>query len=144
MLKKFGMESCTPSTTHLPAGINLSVDDCPANDKKEKGMKKVLYQEALGSLMWLQVATRPDLFYLVNILFCFTHNPGKQHWIALKHMLSYIKDTTNYGIIYRAGESLNPIGYMNVDFVGCKETRKLTEKNIFIVAGGPVSWKSKR
>ena len=27
MLKKFGMESCTPSTTPLPAGINLSVDN---------------------------------------------------------------------------------------------------------------------
>jgi len=57
MLKKFGMESCTPSTTPLPAGINLSVD---------------------------------------NILSCFTHNLGKQHWIALKHILSYIKGITNF------------------------------------------------
>jgi len=44
MLKKFGIESCILSTTPLLAGINLSVDNCLANDKEEKEMKKVPYQ----------------------------------------------------------------------------------------------------
>jgi len=74
MLKKFGMESCAPSTTPLSAEINLSVDDCPENDEEEKEIKKIPYREALGSLMWLQVATRPDLSYPVNILSRFAHN----------------------------------------------------------------------
>jgi len=30
------------------------------------------------------------------------------------------------------------------DFAGCKDTRRSTEGMIFIVAGGPVSWESKR
>jgi len=33
---------------------------------------------------------------------------------------------------------------VNSDFAGCKDTRRLTEGTIFIVAGGPVSWESKR
>jgi len=33
---------------------------------------------------------------------------------------------------------------VNSDFAGCKDTYHSTEGNIFIVAGGPVSWESKR
>ena len=33
---------------------------------------------------------------------------------------------------------------MDSDFAGCKDTRRSTEGNIFVVAGGPVSWESKR
>jgi len=54
-------------------------------------------------------------------------------------MLSYIKGTTNYGITYRAEESLNLVGYIDTDFAGYKETRRSTERNIFIVVRGPVS-----
>jgi len=49
-----------------------------------------------------------------------------------------------YGITYRAGDNLNLIGYVDSDFAGCKDTRRSTEGMIFIVAGGPVSWESKR
>jgi len=42
-------------------------------------MKKIPFQEALGLLMWLQIATRPDLTLFVNILACFAHNPGMTH-----------------------------------------------------------------
>jgi len=54
-------------------------------------------------------------------------------------MLSYIKGTTNYSITYRAGESLNLVGYIDIDFAGYKETRRSTEGNIFIVVRGLVS-----
>ena len=43
-----------------------------------------------------------------------------------------------------AGEDLNPTGYVDSDFAGCRDTRRSTEGNIFVVAGGPVSWESKR
>ena len=38
---------------------------------------------------------------------------------------------------------MNPIGYVDSDYAGCKDTRRSTEGNVFIVAGGPVSWESK-
>ena len=37
-----------------------------------------------------------------------------------------------------------PIGYSDSDFAGDKITSKLTFGYLFIVANGPVSWKSKR
>ena len=36
------------------------------------------------------------------------------------------------------------MGYVDSDFAGCHNTRRSTEGAIFLVAGGPVSWESKR
>jgi len=138
------MHSCSPLTTPFPYGLSLSTKDCPANASEIEEMRKVPYHKALGSLMWMQVATRPDLSYPVNLLARFAHNPGKAHWNVLKHVLGYIKRTLDYVIRYHAGTILDPVGYVNSDFAGCKNTRHLTVGNIFVVAGGPVSWETKR
>ena len=114
MLQRFNMAKCSPTSTPLPTGLTLSIEDCPTTVEEAKEMENTPYQEALGSLMWLQIATRPDLSYAVNLL----HNPGKTHWNALKHILAYIKGTIRYGITY-AGEDLNPTGYVDSDFAGC-------------------------
>jgi len=107
-------------------------------------MRKVPYCEVLGSLMWMQVMTQPDLSYPVNLLACFAHNLGKAHWNALKHVLGYIKRTLDYAIRYHTGATLDPVEYVDSDFAGCKNTRCSTEGNIFVVVGGPVSWETKR
>jgi len=73
----------------------------------------------------------------------FAYNPGKLHWNTLKHILAYIKGTMHYRVIYKTGGSLDPIGYVDFNFAGCRELRYSTESNIFIIAGEPVSWKSK-
>ena len=138
------MDLCSPTTTPLPPGLVLSAEDCPLTPDEVDEMKNIPFYEALGLLMWLQVATRPDLAYSVNKLVCFTHNPGKAYWIALKHTLRYIKGMINYGIMYKGGGELEPIGYVDSDYAGCKNTRQSTEENIFMVAGGPISWECKR
>jgi len=144
LLKRFNMHLCSPLTTPLLYGLSLSMEDYSANTSEIEEMRKVLYHKALGSLMWMQVVTRPDLSYPVNLLACFAHNPGKAHWNMLKHVLGYIKRTLDYAIRYHAGAILDPVGYIDSDFAGCKNTRCSTEGNIFILAGGPVSWETKR
>jgi len=63
---------------------------------------------------------------------------------VLKHILGYIKGTLDYAIRYCTGATLDPVGYVDSDFAGCKNTRCSTESNISVVAGGPVSWETKR
>jgi len=60
-------------------------------------MKNTSYREVLGSLIWLQVTTRPNISYAVTLLSRFVHNPGKSHWSAVKYVLAYIKGTLDYG-----------------------------------------------
>jgi len=133
------MSECSPSTTPLLSGLLLSAKDCPNTPEEVYEMKDIPYREALGSLMWLQVTTRLNLSFAINLLTRFAHNPGKPHWIALKHVLAYVKGMIDYGITYQAGGNLNLIGYMDSDFTGCKDTRRSTKGTIFIVAKGPVS-----
>ena len=117
----------------------LLIEDCPATPDEENKMKDTPFQEALGLLMWLQVATRPDLAFSVNILAHYAYNPGKAHWNVLKHILAYVKGTKHYGITYKSGSSLEPIGYIDSNYTCCRDTRQSTKDNIFLVAGGPIS-----
>ena len=144
LLNHFNMTSCSPITTLLSPGTVLLSEDCPITPDEENEMKKIPFREALGSLMWLQVVTRPDLTFSVNMLAGFAHNPGIAHWNALKHVLTYIKGTKHYGITYKSGSSLEPIGYVDSDYAGCRDTRCSTEGNVFVVAGGLISWECKR
>jgi len=138
LLKQFNMHLCSPTTTPLPPGLVISIEDCPSTPDEADEMKNIPFREALGSLMWLQVATRPNITFSVNKLARFAHNPGKAHWNALKHVMAYIKGTIDYGITYKDGSSLKPSGYVDSDYAGCKDTRQSTEGNIFMVAGGPM------
>jgi len=144
LLKQFNITSYSPATTPLPPGIILSIEDCPATPDEENKMKDTLFWKALGLLMWLQVTTRLDLAFSVNILARFAHNPGKAHWNTLKHILAYVQGTKYYGITYKGSSSLELIKYIDFNYTGYKDTRQSTKGNIFLVAGGPISWECKR
>lgn len=47
-------------------------------------------REALGKLLYLSIATRPDISYAVGVLCRFSENPGQEHWAALKRVLRYL------------------------------------------------------
>jgi len=115
MLKKFGMIDCRSKSTLLPVDLSLLVSDSPTNDEEIAEMRKVPYQEALGSLMWLQGGTCPDLSFSINLLSCFASNSGQAHWEILKHVLAYVKGTLDYGITYHQGASLQPVGFVDSD-----------------------------
>ena len=144
MLKCFNMESCSLKSTPLPPGLVLTAENCSSTPEKTNKIQDIPYQEALGLLMQLQVATWSDISHAITLLSHFAHNPEKSHWTAVKHVLAYIKGILYYEITYKADSKLNPTGYVDSNFVGCKDIHCSTEENIFIMAGGPVSWKSKR
>lgn len=60
------------------------------------------------------------------------------------HTLAYLKGTLDYGITYHWGASIRPYGYVDADYAGDVDSSRSTEGHIFFVAGGPVSWASKR
>ncbi|KAL0352264.1 UNVERIFIED_CONTAM: Retrovirus-related Pol polyprotein from transposon TNT 1-94 [Sesamum calycinum] len=56
-------------------------------DMKDLGEADVI----LGSVMFLMNYTRPDIAYAVSRLSRYTHNPNKEHWVALRRLLKYLK-----------------------------------------------------
>ena len=59
-----------------------------------------IYRQLVGSLMYL-VNTRPYICYAVNQLGQAIVNPTKLFWKAGKHVLRYMKGTSEYGLWYK-------------------------------------------
>ncbi|CAN0919975.1 Retrovirus-related Pol polyprotein from transposon TNT 1-94 [Linum grandiflorum] len=54
-------------------------------------MKNVPYASAVGSLMYAMVCTRPDIAHAFGVVSRFLSNPGKEHWVAVKWILCYLR-----------------------------------------------------
>ena len=66
---------------------------------------KVSFREAVGSLMFLAVVTRPDIAYSVNSVSKFLSNHNESHWQAVKRIYLYLVGTTKVGVMYKSGGS---------------------------------------
>ena len=103
-----------------------------------------LYQELEGSLMHLLVQTRPDITHAVNKFGQFASNPTKQHWTALRRILRYLKGTPDYGLIYGTDGSLTLEPWTDSSWGDDLNDSRSTHGYIFKLAGGPISWKSRK
>ena len=81
----------------------------------------------------------------MTLLAHFQSNPGPLHWKALLHVLAYIKGTLNYKIVYNQDMrgSTKPLGYVDVDYSGDLDIRRLMSGYVFLMAGGLVLWSLK-
>ena len=82
------------------------------------------YCKVLGSVMYTQVTTHPDLFYAISTLSKYFLNPGKPHWNTLMHVLQYIKGMLHFKITYSGKKFMNlmPISYVDADYTGDIDT----------------------
>jgi hypothetical protein len=100
------------------------------------------YASLVGSLMYAQVCTRPDLAFVVSVLGRFQANPGEYHWTAAKKVVRYLQRTKSYMLVYGRIERLEVIGHCDSDFAGCEDDRRSTSGYVFLMAGGAISWRS--
>jgi hypothetical protein len=147
ILKRFKMDKCASGDAPMTKGDLLHKDQCPRNNLEQEAMKDKPYASLVGSLMYAQVCTRPDLAYSVGMLGRFQTNPGHPHWVAGKKVLRYLQGTRDHLLVYKRveGQELTVIGYSDADYIGknkSKIQKKSTSGFIFMLAGGAISWKS--
>ena len=95
---------------HQGFTVNLYISTWPArnaqllcrarNALKKCPVVRVPYREHIGKLLYLAVATRPDIAYIVGVLCRFVENLGKDHWLAAKRVLRYLKGTVHIELVY--------------------------------------------
>ena len=102
-------------------------------------MKFIPYASAIGSLMYAQVCTHPDLAYITRMLGRFRSNPGMDHWKAVKKVLRYMQGTKHYVLTYKKSDSLEVVGYADANHTGCVDGRRSTSGYVFTLAGGAIS-----
>lgn len=81
--------------------VSIPADPHVKFDAFENGQiaDRVPYKEAIGSLLFLAMVTRPDLSFSVGVLSRYAENPTRAHWNGIKRIIKYLKGTLDYGII---------------------------------------------
>ena len=103
-------------------------------------MRHVPYREAIGSLMYASVGTRPDISFAVSTLSQFIDNPGHTHWEAVKRIFQYLLGTKDLQLTFGGGK-YGLEGYTDADGAS-QEHRHTISGYAFIINGGAVSWSS--
>ena len=139
LISRMGMSNCKPVSTPADPSNHLM-----KATEDEEAVDQPLYQSLIGSLMYLATCTRPDIAYSVGVLARFSSKPNQSHWTAAKRVLRYLKGTSNLGIVFRGDNSDVPLAFSDADWAGDIGDRKSTSGYMFCIAGGPVSWRSKK
>jgi hypothetical protein len=137
------MHKCNSTPAPIVKGVKFVKFQSRRNQYEINEMKAVSYASAVGSLMYAQVCTRPDLAFVTEMLGRYQKNPGKPHWDGVKKVLKYLQGTKDLMLTYKKSDApLEIVGYSDSDFAGCLDTEKSTSGYIFTLANGAISWKS--
>ena len=138
VLERFGMSN----SKHISTPMDRSYEELVNQDSP--AAENIPYRQVIGSLMYLMIGSRPDLAFVIGKLSQHSESPNEFHWIALKRALRYVNSTRNYGILYDGSKSSDTVGFSDADWGGCRKSRKSTSGFVFLIAGGAVSWRSKK
>lgn len=128
----------------------LSKSDGPASNDAEtqKGMADIPYQEAIGSLLYTAICTRPDITFAVQMLSQFSSNPGPKHWTAVKCVIviRYLKGTVDFGLTLGGSDidTTRLIGWCDADWVHDPDDRKSITGFTFFLGTGAICYSSKK
>ena len=107
-------------------------------------MNVTTYRSLIVSLRYL-THTRLDLLYSVGILSRYMEKPSQEHLNVVKRVIRYVKGTTDYGLLYKKGDSNSElVGYSDSNFVRDIGDWKSTSSHIFFLGGMAISWSSQK
>ncbi|KAE8555293.1 hypothetical protein EYB25_003841 [Talaromyces marneffei] len=139
ILEEFDMLESKPQM--LPLSPNLNLDEDSPKLSHEAHSQ---FRHAIGRLTYLAGGTRPDIQRTVNRLSQHLVEPKEIHFKAIKHLLRYLRGTTNYAISYLKGsKDKKLVGYTDAAYGNASNLRSTTGY-IFMLAGGPICWSSRK
>ena len=76
------------------------------------------YRQAIGSLLYLTVVSRPDLAQAVSKVAQFCNRPTKKHWSAVKGIFRYLNGHRDLGLTLGGSGDNTLTGWCDSDFTG--------------------------
>ena len=98
ILGKFRMDDA--KAVSVPGDRHVALEPVKKDEESENSSP---YREAVGSLMFLSVVSRPDISYAVNSVTSFLENHNETHWRDVKRVFAFLNRTRDLGIVYRNG-----------------------------------------
>ena len=142
IIHRFGLEDLKPLSLPMDPNSRLSVMQSPSMGAQYVAMRNIPYCEAVGTMMYAMLGTRPDISYAVTTLSKFSSNPGSAHWEAVKRVYHYLTGTRKLWLTF-GGIEKELVGYADADG-SMNEDRHALSGYVFLVDGGAVSWSTKR
>ncbi|KAM1307924.1 hypothetical protein ACFX2H_010118 [Malus domestica] len=108
-----------------------------------RSVAQLEYASVIGSLMYAMHCTIPDIAFAVSKLSRYTSHPGTAHWKAINRIFGYLKRTINLSLTYSEFPTVLE-GYSDASWITSANDNKSTSGWIFTIAGGAISWASKK
>src|SRR5712672_3174363 len=141
ILDCFGMIDTNPNHTPLPTGadVHLIKYDGQASLEDIKN-----YQSLIGSLLYVQIGTRPDLSFAVSRLAQYASNPSAQHLRLAQYVLSYLLKTKDMCLSYDGAEGDGLHGYTDSSLGDQTDDWHSTCRFVFLLANAAIGWASRK
>jgi hypothetical protein len=138
VLEKFNMQDCKDRPTPLVTK--------PSTESGEENESRFPCREAVGSLLHLSTKTRPDLVYAVNVESRTLENPDKTAIQNVKRTRKYLQGAQDLKVKYAStkGETIKLEAFSGADYAGDTKDRKSTTGYVIFMAGGPITWCSRK
>lgn len=136
IVERFGHEHAKPSKIPLdPAYVKQKEEEVlPTNES---------YRSLVGSLLYVAVNTRPDIYLSTSLLGRKVSRPTNRDWTEAKRVLRYLKTTKSLCLQLGSGtESLEC--FVDADWAGDEGDRKSNSGFLIKYGGGLVSWGTRK
>ena len=102
VLKLFYMDKSHPlGSPMIVRSLEVTKDPFRLKEENEELLgPEVPYLSAIGALMYLTNYTRPDIAFSINFLERYNSAPTKRHWNGIKHILRYLRGTSDMRLFY--------------------------------------------
>lgn len=109
------MHASNPAKTPLPVTFCL----LPATDDEFETARHLPFPQAVGAILYASTISWPDLAHLASVLSRALSKWNKEHWLAVKHILHYIRGTSDLCLTFNAtsGKHLT-LRYADADWGG--------------------------
>ena len=92
--------------------------------------------------MYLTNYTRPDIAFLVNLLARYNSAPTKRHWNRIKHILRYLRGTSEMGLFYSKAMEPQSLCYADARYLSDPHKAQSQTGYIFTYGNTTISWRS--
>ena len=140
ILSRFNMHNSKPQGTPIPEKTSLQKG--PEGYTASPSLRK-LYQQMIGSLIYLMIGSRPDIAYAVSALARYMQDPTDTHMTLVSHVFRYLRQTTDQKIWYLGASKSGLIGYSDATWADNVDNRRSTTGYVFLLANGAVTWTSR-
>jgi hypothetical protein len=97
----------------------------------------------IGILLYI-TPSHPDIMHVVGMVGRYQFSPKQSHFLAVKRIFRYLKETMNYGLWYPKNQNFQLSVYSDVDWDKCMAERKSTSGGVFFLGDSLVAWLSKK